>query len=99
MTPVCKTGEVLRSWTEGGLTACVVEEFNGTCNANTFAVLNATCSSGFATGASAIWQDPFNAADNGPFYFFARDQDTWTIIPYNHTGTVADFRFFLTCCS
>lgn len=109
-TPVCKSSESLRTWGEEGpqgaqgpqgipgFSSCSVEEFPGTAQANTFAVLNATCSSGKATGASAIWHTPFDAADNGPFYLFARTGTTWTIIPWNHTGSAQDFRMQLQCC-
>jgi hypothetical protein len=105
--PVCRSTDTLRSWNaEGpqgpqgpGFTECHVEEFPGTCGANTFAVLNATCASGFATGASAIWHTPFDAANNGKFYFFARSGVTWTLIPYNDTGSTQDFRMQLQCCS
>ncbi len=106
-SPLCKVTETARTWNQEGpqgqqgipgFSSCTPEEFTGTTNANTFAVLNATCSSGKAVGASAIWHTPFDAADNGPFYFFMRTGTTWTIIPYNHTGTSQDFRFQLQCC-
>jgi hypothetical protein len=62
-------------------------------------VLTSTCSGGkTATGASAIWHTPFDAADNGPFYILPRSDAMWTVVPYNHTGTAQDFRFFLQCC-
>lgn len=111
-TPVCKITETLHTWNQEGpqglqgpqgipgFSSCAVEEFTGTAAANTFAVLNATCSAGKkAVGASAIWHTPFDAADNGPFYLFARTGTTWTIIPYNHTGVAQDFRMQLQCCS
>jgi hypothetical protein len=54
-----------------GFSDCATEEFPGTNQANTFAVLNTTCSARKkAVGAGAIWHTPFDAADNGPFYFF-----------------------------
>ena len=98
-TPACKDTETPRTWKEG-FSSCGPEEVTGTCNANTFAVLNLACSPGKkAVGASAIWHTPFDAADNGPFYILPRTADTWTVVPYNHTGTAEDFRFFLQCCS
>ena len=97
-TPVCRDSETLHTWSEGTF-SCSPEEFSGTANANTFAVLNSSCSGGrHATGASAIWHTPFDAADNGPFYILPRSDSMWTIVPYNHTGTAQDFRFFLQCC-
>ena len=108
-TPICKSTETLHTWNEEGpqgqpgapgFSSCAPEEITGSCLANTFAVLNFTCSNGAkAVGASAIWHTPFDAADNGPFYILPRDQDTWTVVPYNHTGVQQDFRFFLQCCS
>jgi len=103
-TPICKSTETPRSWNQTGpqgipgFSSCTVEEFDGTAPANTFAVLNATCSSGKAVGSGAIWHTPFDAADNGPFYFFPRSAVMWTLIPWNHTGTASDFRMFLQCC-
>lgn len=107
-TPICKVTETLHSWNETGpqgpqgspgFTTCGPEEVTGTCNANTFAVLNLTCSgTGHAMGASAIWHSPFDAADNGPFYILPRTDNTWTVVPYNHTGISQTFRFFLQCC-
>src|SRR4051812_32055221 len=94
--PFCKITETPRPWNaEGpqgpqgtpGFSSCAVEEFPGTNQANTFSVLNTSCSSGKAVSASAIWHTPFDAADNGPFYFFPRSQTLWTTIPYNHTGS------------
>lgn len=83
-----------------GFSDCATEEFPGTNQANTFAVLNTTCSARKkAVGAGAIWHTPFDAADNGPFYFFPRNGTTWTIIPWNHTASAADFRVFLQCYS
>jgi hypothetical protein len=107
-TPACHNGEVLRTWNQegpqgpqgpGGFNSCSVEEIPGTAQANTFAVTNASCSSGFATGAGALWHTPFDAADNGPFYFFPRNGSLWTVVPYNHTGSVQDYRVFLQCCN
>jgi len=104
-TPICKATETPHSWNEEGpqgipgFSSCSPEEVTGTCLANTFAVLNYTCSSGKAVGASAIWHTPFDAADNGPFYILPRSGDTWTIVPWNHTGVQQDFRFFVQCCS
>lgn len=111
-TPVCKVTETLHTWNQDGpqgpqgpqgipgFASCGPEEVTGTCNPNTFAVLNFSCSAGKkAVGASAIWHTPFDAADNGPFYILPRTASTWTVVPYNHTGTVQDFRFFLQCCS
>lgn len=108
-TPVCKSTETLRTWNEEGpqgpqgipgFSSCGPEEQTGTANANTFAVLNFSCSAGKkAVGASAIWHTPFDAADNGPFYILPRTASTWTFVPYNHTGTAQDFRAFLQCCS
>ena len=107
-TPICRSTETLHTWNQTGpqgpqgpagfVASCHPEEQTGTCNANTFAVLNVSCASGHATGASAIWHTPFDAADNGPFYILPRTDSTWTIVPYNHTGTAQDFRFFLQCC-
>jgi len=110
-TPICKATETLHSWNatgpqgpqgpqgSPGFTTCGPEEVTGTCNANTFAVLNLTCSGvGHAMGASAIWHTPFDAADNGPFYILPRTDNTWTVVPYNHTGVQQQFRFFLQCC-
>ena len=105
-TPLCKDTETPRTWNQEGpqgtpgFSSCSVEEVSGSCNANTFAVLNAFCSGDAkATGASAIWHTPFDAADNGPFYILPRNQNEWTIVPYNHTGVQQDFRAFLQCCS
>src|SRR5690349_6099756 len=51
-TPICKATETLRTWNEQGpqgdqgpqgipgVTNCAPQEVTGTCNANTFAVLN-----------------------------------------------------------
>ena len=97
--PTCKTGETPRTWTSG-IGTCAVEEVIATCQANTFALTNYTCSNGkTAVSASAIWHTPFDAADNGPFYFLVRSQFQWTIIPYNHTGVPQDYRFDVLCCS
>ena len=83
----------------GGAGTCHSEEFTSTAQANTFAVLNATCATGTVTGAGAIWATPFDAADNGPFYIYPRSfGPTWTVIPYNHTASASDFRFVLWCC-
>src|ERR1043165_4728327 len=81
-TPACKATETLRSWNEegpqgpqgpAGFQSCTVEEFPGTNQANTFSVLNSTCSNGAkAMSASALWHSPYDGADNGPFYFFPR---------------------------
>jgi hypothetical protein len=108
-TPERKSTETLRTWNEegppgpqgpSGTANCAVEEFPGSNAANTFSVLNVTCSGGKrATGAGAIWHTPFDAADNGPFYFFPRSGVQWTVIPYNHTASTADYRVFLQCCS
>jgi len=102
-TPVCHPGETPRTWNQEGppgFSSCAPEEATATCQPNTFAVLNLTCSSGkTAVGASAIWHTPFDAADNGPFYILPRSQFMWTVVPYNHTGTAQDYRFFLQCCS
>jgi hypothetical protein len=108
-TPICKATETPHSWNQEGpqgqqgipgFSSCAPEETAGSCMANTFAVLNATCSAGKkAVGASAIWHTPFDAADNGPFYILPRTGDTWTVVPWNHTGVQQDFRFFLQCCS
>jgi hypothetical protein len=98
-TPICRTSETMHTWNEGTF-SCAPEEFSGTAAASTFAVLNSSCSAGkHATGASAIWHTPFDAADNGPFYILPRSDGMWTVVPYNHTGTPQDFRFFLQCCS
>ena len=103
-SPSCKITETARTWNEEGpqgipgFSSCHVEEFPGTNLANTFSVLNASCSSGKAVSAGAIWHTPFDAADNGPFYFFPRTQTMTTVIPWNHTGVTQDYRFFLTCC-
>jgi hypothetical protein len=107
-TPICKATESLRTWGEEGpqgpqgipgFSSCAPEEFAGTCNPGTFAVLNSSCSGGKkAVGASAIWHTPFDAADNGPFYILPRSGVMWTVVPYNHTATAQDFRFFLQCC-
>jgi len=104
-SPVCRTGETARTWNQTGpqgipgFSSCAPEEFDGTAAANTFAVLNASCSgTGKAVGGAAIWHTPFDAADNGPFYLFPRSGVMWTIIPWNHTGSSQDFRFFLQCC-
>jgi hypothetical protein len=106
--PTCKDTETLRVWNaegpqgpqgpQGIPTDCHVETFPGTCQANTFAVLNASCTSGFATGASAIWMTPFAAANNGIFYLYARNGNLWTAIPYNSTGSPHDFEVQLQCC-
>jgi hypothetical protein len=104
-TPICKSTEQLVTWNEegpqgpSGTANCAPEEFLGTNNPNTFSVLNAACSTGNAMSGSAIWHTPFDAADNGPFYFFPRSGNLWTIITYNHTSTVQEYRFFLQCCS
>ena len=108
-TPICKPTETLHSWNQEGppgppgapgFSDCGPEELTGSCNANTFAVLNLSCSAGKkAVSAGAIWHTPFDAADNGPFYYFPRDADTWTVVPWNHTGVLQEFRFFLQCCS
>lgn len=105
-SPTCKTNEFAVSWNQQGpqgpqgvVGSCHVEEFPGTAAANTFAVLNSSCASGLATGASAIWHTPFDAADNGPFYILPRNATTWTVVPWNHTGGSQDFRFFLQCCA
>ena len=106
--PACRSTETLRTWNqdgpegpqgEPGFTECHVETFPGTCSPNTFAVLNTSCATGFATGASAIWMDPFAAANNGKFYFYARSGTLWTTIPYNDTANTADFEVQLQCCS
>ena len=107
-SPACKSTETPRTWNEEGpqgqqgipgFSNCAVEEFPGTNQANTFSVLNVTCSgTKKAVGAGAIWHTPFDAADNGPFYFFPRSGNTWTIIPWNHTASVQDYRVFLQCC-
>jgi hypothetical protein len=107
-SPACKATETLRTWNEqgpqgeqgpSGVQNCTVEEFPGTNQANTFSVLNSTCSGGAtAMSASAIWHTPFDAADNGPFYFYPRGGGTVTTIPWNHTGAVADYRVFQVCC-
>jgi hypothetical protein len=108
-TPACKSTETLQSWNEegpegpqgpSGTANCSPEEFAGTNQPNTFSVLNASCSSGkAAVSAAAIWHTPFDAADNGPFYFFPRSGSLWTVIPYNHTAQVQEYRFFLQCCN
>ena len=101
-TPICKSTETPHTWNEGssGIGNCGPEEATATCQPNTFAVMNLSCSgSGHAVGASAIWHTPFDAADNGPFYILPRNDNTWTVVPYNHTGVAQDFRFFLQCCS
>lgn len=104
-TPVCKTTETLRSWNEqgpqgpSGAQNCAVEEFPGTNQANTFSVTNATCSNGgTAMSGSAIWHTPFDAADNGPFYVYPRGGSVVTVIPWNHTASVQDYRVFVVCC-
>jgi hypothetical protein len=110
-TPICKATEALHTWNEDGpqgpqgpqgvpgVENCGPEEITGTCNANQFAVLNLTCSgTKHAVGASAIWHSPFDAADNGPFYILPRTDNTWTFVPYNHTGISQQFRAFLQCC-
>ncbi len=106
-SPNCKITETPRSWNEEGpqgpqgipgFSSCHIEEFPGTNLANTFSVLNSSCASGKAVSGSAIWHTPFDAADNGPFYFFPRSQTMWTVIPWNHTGVQQDYRFFLMCC-
>ena len=97
-TPVCKSTETPRTWGQG-ISVCGPQEATATAAANTFAVLNLTCTTGHATGASAIWHTPFDAADNGPFYILPRSDTTWTVVPYNHTGVSQDFRFFVQCCS
>ena len=104
-SPSCKITESPRSWNEEGpqgppgvIGSCHVEEFPGTNLANTFSVLNASCSSGKATSSAAIWHTPFDAADNGPFYFFPRSDTMHTVIPWNHTASTQDYRFFLVCC-
>lgn len=106
-SPICKATETPRTWNEAGpqgpqgipgFSSCSPEEFAGTAPANTFGVLNATCSSGMATGSGAIWSTPFDGADNGPFYFFPRNQNTVTIVAYNHTASSSGFRFFVQCC-
>ncbi len=104
-SPTCKNTEFAVSWNQQGAQGpqgvvgnCHVEEFPGTAQANTFAVLTSTCASGLATGSSAIWHTPFDAADNGPFYILPRTANTWTVVPWNHTGTAQDYRFFLQCC-
>jgi hypothetical protein len=105
--PACKPTETLRMWNQTGpqgpqgdpgFTNCSTETFPGTCQANTFAVLNVSCSTGFATGASAIWTTPFGAANNGKFYLYARNGNLWTVIPYNDTGSVQNFEVQLQCC-
>ena len=97
----CKATETPRTWNQNAPSSfsCHIEEYDGTALANTFAVLNSTCSSGKLTGTGAIWHTPFDAADNGPFYVFPRTDVMSTLIPYNHTGVAQDFRFVLTCCS
>ena len=103
-TPVCKPGQTLRSWNEQGppgspgIVTCGPQEATATAAANTFAVMSLSCTSGHATGASAIWHTPFDAADNGPFYILPRSDNQWTVVAWNHTGTSQDFRFFLQCC-
>jgi hypothetical protein len=62
-SPICKTGETMRTWNEegppgppgqNGFASCHTEEYTHTCAANTFDVLNSSCSSGLLTGAGAI---------------------------------------------
>ena len=97
-TPICKVGQTLRTWESGGISSCAPQESTATCLANTFAVLNLSCTTGHATGASAIWHTPFDAADNGPFYILPRSDTQWSIVAYNHTGVSQDFRSFVQCC-
>jgi hypothetical protein len=103
--PACHSMETLRTWDqhgpqeERGLTECHVEIFTASCDANTFAVLDASCAAGFATGASAIWMTPSGGADNGSFYFWARSGNLWTTIPYNDTAAQQTFEVQLQCCS
>ena len=105
-SPACKSTETARTWNEEGpqgipgFSDCQVEEFAGTNQANTFSVTNSSCSGGRkAVSAGAIWHTPFDAADNGPFYFFPRSSTLWTVIPWNHTGSAQEYRFFLQCCA
>ena len=99
VVPVGGSCQAQPAATAGG-GSCSPEEATGTCNANTFAVLDLTCSGGRkATGASAIWHTPFDAADNGPFYILPRSNDTWTVVAYNHGAGQQQFRFFIQCCS
>ena len=106
-SPLCKITETPRTWNEEGaqgpqgppgFSSCAPEEVGGTAPANSFGVLNYTCSSGMATGNGAIWSTPFDGADNGTFYFFPRNANTTTIVAYNHTGASSNFRFFVQCC-
>jgi len=106
--PTCRSTETLRIWNqtgpqgdpgEPGFTNCQVETFPGSCGAGTFAVLNTSCTTGFATGASAIWTTPFGGANNGKFYFYARNGNLWTTIPYNDTGSAQNFEVQLQCCN
>jgi hypothetical protein len=103
--PACSLTETLRTWDqsggqqERGFTECHVEIFAASCDANTFAALDTSCATGFATGASAIWMSPSGGADNGNFYFWARSGNLWTTIPYNDTAAQQTFEVQLQCCS
>ena len=107
-TPACKATETLRTWNESGpqgpqgpsgIANCTVETVPGTNQANTFSVTNATCSNGAtAMSGSALWHTPFDAADNGPFYFFPRGGGTITVVPWNHTASTQDYNVYLVCC-
>ena len=93
-TPICKSTETLHAWNEQGpqgnpgIVTCGPEEATGTAQTNTF-------DTGHAVGASAIWHTPFDAADTGPFYILPRNDNTWTVVPYNHTGMAQQYRFFI----
>ena len=103
--PACHSTETLRTWDqygpqeERGFTECHVETFVAPCNASAFAYLDASCASGFATAASAIWMSPSTGADNGSFYFWARSGNLWTNIAYNDTAAQQTFEVQLQCCS
>ena len=103
--PACHSTETLRTWDPSGsqeargFTECHVESFVAPCEANTFAALDSSCASGFATSASAIWMSPFGGADNGNFYFWARSGNLWTTIAYNETAAQQTFDVQLQCCS
>src|SRR5205823_14751569 len=84
-----------------GFNACTPQRVHGIgVPANTYGLLNGTCcpAENFATGAGAVWTTPFERADNGPFYVFPISGNTWTVRPYNNTGSTQSYDLVLQCC-